>query len=69
VDEHEAYLEMRLKIGSVFEHYAAQSEYYMRANIGNGGCLLAVKYGAYLFPLHIVKLSWKRPSSTAWPIN
>jgi hypothetical protein len=24
---------MRLKIDSVFEHYAAQSEYYKRANI------------------------------------
>ena len=27
------YLEMRLKIEAVFEHYAAQSEYYRRANI------------------------------------
>ncbi len=33
VDKHEAYLEMRLKIESVFVHYAAQSEYYKRANI------------------------------------
>jgi hypothetical protein len=33
VDKHQAYLEMRLKIEAVFEHYAAQSEYYQRANI------------------------------------
>jgi hypothetical protein len=33
VDKHEAYLEMRLKIDAVFEHYAEQSEYYKRANI------------------------------------
>jgi hypothetical protein len=33
VDKHEAYLETRLKIEAVFEHYAAQSEYYRRANI------------------------------------
>jgi hypothetical protein len=33
VDKHEAYLKMRLKIEAVFEHYAAQSEYYKRANI------------------------------------
>ena len=33
VDKHEAYLKMRLKIEAVFEHYAAQSEYYRRANI------------------------------------
>ena len=33
VDQHQAYLEMRLKIEAVFEHYAAQLEYYKRANI------------------------------------
>jgi len=33
VDNHGIYLEMRLKIEAVFEHYAAQSEYYKRANI------------------------------------
>ena len=33
MDKHEAYLEMRLKIEQVFEHYSAQSEYYRRANI------------------------------------
>jgi hypothetical protein len=33
MDKHDAYLEMRLKIEAVFEHYAAQSEYYKRANI------------------------------------
>jgi hypothetical protein len=33
MDKDETYLEMRLKIDSVFEHYAAQSEYYRRANI------------------------------------
>ena len=33
MDSHEAYLTMRLKIDSVFEHYAAQSEYYLRANL------------------------------------
>jgi hypothetical protein len=33
VDKHEAYMKMRFKIEEVFEHYAAQSEYYQRANI------------------------------------
>jgi len=33
MDKHQAYLEMRLKIEAVFEHYAAQSEYYKRANL------------------------------------
>jgi hypothetical protein len=33
MDKHESYLTMRLKIEAVFEHYAAQSEYYQRANI------------------------------------
>jgi hypothetical protein len=33
MDKHETYLTMRLKIESVFEHYAKQSEYYKRANI------------------------------------
>jgi hypothetical protein len=33
MDKHQAYLTMRLKIDAVFEHYAAQSEYYKRANI------------------------------------
>jgi len=33
VDKHDPYLEMRFKIEAVFEHYAAQSEYYKRANI------------------------------------
>jgi hypothetical protein len=33
VDKHDVDLEMRLKIEQVFEHYAAQSEYYKRANI------------------------------------
>jgi hypothetical protein len=33
MDKHETYLTMRLKIDEVFEHYAAQSEYYKRANI------------------------------------
>ena len=29
----DAYIEMRLKIEAVFEHYSAQSEHYKRANI------------------------------------
>ena len=33
MDKHDVDLEMRLKIEAVFEHYAAQSEYYKRANI------------------------------------
>jgi hypothetical protein len=33
MDKHESYLTMWLKIEAVFEHYAAQSEYYQRANI------------------------------------
>jgi hypothetical protein len=33
VDKHAAYLEMRLKVEAVFEHYAMQSEYYKRANV------------------------------------
>ena len=33
MEQHGLYLEMRLKIDSVFEHYAAQSEHYQRANI------------------------------------
>ena len=33
MDKHQAYMEMRLKIDEVFGHYAAQSEYYKRANI------------------------------------
>jgi len=33
MDKQETYLTMRLKIEAVFEHYAAQSEYYKRANI------------------------------------
>jgi len=33
VDKHDAYLEMRIKIEALFEHYVAQSEYYKRANI------------------------------------
>jgi len=33
VDTHDVDLEMRLKIEAVFEHYAAKSEYYRRANI------------------------------------
>jgi hypothetical protein len=33
VEKHDVYLEMRLKIEAVFEHYAEQSEYYKRANI------------------------------------
>jgi hypothetical protein len=33
VEKHDVYLEMRLKIEAVFEHYAAQLEYYKRANI------------------------------------
>jgi hypothetical protein len=33
VEQNDVYLEMRLKIESVFEHYAAQSEHYKRANI------------------------------------
>jgi hypothetical protein len=33
MDKHETYLTMRLKIESVFEHYAKQSEYYKRANL------------------------------------
>ena len=33
VDKTDEYLEMRLKIESVFKHYAAQSEYYNRANV------------------------------------
>jgi len=33
VKQHDVYLEMRLKIDSVFEYYAAQSEYYKQANI------------------------------------
>jgi hypothetical protein len=32
-DNHDAYLTMQLKIEVVFEHYAAQSEYYKQANI------------------------------------
>ena len=31
--KHADYLEMRVRIESVFEHYAAQSEYYKRANL------------------------------------
>ena len=30
---HDVYLEMRLKIESVFLHYAERSEYYKRANL------------------------------------
>jgi hypothetical protein len=33
MDKRETYLEMRLKIETVFEHYAEQSEYYKRSNI------------------------------------
>ena len=33
MEKHADYLEMRLKIEAVFEHYAAQSEYYKRANV------------------------------------
>jgi len=33
VKQHDVYLEMRLRIDSVFEHYAAQSEYYKHANL------------------------------------
>jgi hypothetical protein len=33
VNKHDAYLEMRLKIEAVFEHYATQSAVYKRANI------------------------------------
>jgi hypothetical protein len=33
VEKHGVYVEMRFKIEAVFEHYAAQSEYYKRANI------------------------------------
>ena len=33
MDKHDVYLEMRLKVEAVFEHYAAQSEYHQRANI------------------------------------
>ena len=33
MDNRGTYLEMRLKIESVFEHYAERSEYYKRANI------------------------------------
>ena len=33
MDKHDVYLEMRLKVEAVFEHYAAQSEYYELANI------------------------------------
>ena len=33
MNKQETYLEMRLKIESVFENYAAQSEYYKRANL------------------------------------
>ena len=33
MESHAAYLTMRLKIEAVFEHYAAESEYYQRANI------------------------------------
>ena len=33
VEQHGLYLETRLKIDSIFEHYAAQSEYYKRANL------------------------------------
>jgi hypothetical protein len=33
VEKHDDYLEMRLKIEAVFEHYAEQSEYYKQANI------------------------------------
>jgi hypothetical protein len=33
VEKHDDYLEMRLTIDAVFEHYGKQSEYYKRANI------------------------------------
>ena len=33
MDKHDVDLEMRFKIDAVFEHYAAQSEYYKRANV------------------------------------
>ena len=33
MDKTEDYLEMRLRIESVFEHYAVRSEYYKRANL------------------------------------
>ena len=33
VKHHDLYIEMRLKIEAVFEHYAAQSEYYKQANL------------------------------------
>jgi hypothetical protein len=33
MDKHETYLTMPLKIESVFEHCAEQSEYYKRANL------------------------------------
>ena len=33
MEKHADHLEMRLKIEAVFEHYAAQSEYYKRANV------------------------------------
>ena len=33
MDKHDVDLEMRFKIEQVFEHYAAKSEYYRRANI------------------------------------
>ena len=33
MDKHDTYLTMRLKIESVFEHYAEQSKYYKRATI------------------------------------
>ena len=33
MDKHDVDLEMRFKIEAVFEHYAARSEYYQRANI------------------------------------
>ena len=32
MEKHNVYLEMRLKIEDVFEHSAAQSEYYKQAN-------------------------------------
>ena len=49
MNKQETYLEMRLKIESVFENYAAQSEYYKRANLvqrfAMNGCLLQVEHG------------------------
>jgi len=45
VDKHALYLEMRPKIESVFEHYAANSEYYKRANLdGIAGEDIGKKY-------------------------